>query len=65
MAIRFAPLIRVSTERQANKGQSLKTQRSQILATVKALDGVIPDNLWKYTGQEHGTPQFERQMLNQ
>jgi len=60
MALRFAPLIRVSTEGQANKGESLRTQNSQIRQYVKSLNGVIPENCFVYSGQEHATPDIER-----
>lgn len=63
--IRFAPLIRVSTEQQERKGESLRTQRKQIDAAVEQLGGVIPDYCRdKYTGQEHATPSSEREMLD-
>ena len=35
MLLRFAPLVRVSTEQQANKGESLRTQNSLIRQYVK------------------------------
>lgn len=63
--IRFAPLIRVSTEGQANKGESLRTQTVQIQQYVKSLGGTIPNNCWKYSGQEHATPEQERKKLEQ
>ncbi len=63
MLLRFAPLIRVSTEKQANKGESLRTQNAQIRQYVKSLDGVIPDNCLVYSGQEHATPDIERVKL--
>lgn len=64
MAIRFAPLIRVSTEQQERKGESIRTQRRQIEAAVKAVGGVIPEYCQdKYSGQEHATPSYEREML--
>ncbi len=63
--LRFAPLIRVSTEKQAKKGESLATQTSQIKAYVKALNGTIPDHCWKYTGQESATADHERKLLDQ
>ncbi len=63
--IRFAPLIRVSTESQAARGESLRTQTAQIQQYVKSLDGTIPDNCWKYSGQEHATPDQERKKLDQ
>ncbi len=63
--IRFAPLIRVSTESQQKKGESLKTQRQQIENYVKSLNGIIPESCWKYSGQEHATPDQERKKLEQ
>jgi site-specific DNA recombinase len=64
MPIRFAPLIRVSTESQETQGESLKTQTAQIQQYVKSLNGIIPDNCWKYSGQEHATPEQERAKLS-
>jgi site-specific DNA recombinase len=61
--MKFAPLIRVSTEGQASKGESLRTQTEQIKQYVKSLGGEIPDNCWQYAGQEHATPEYERQLL--
>jgi DNA invertase Pin-like site-specific DNA recombinase len=63
--LRFAPLIRVSTEKQAAQGESLGTQKKQILQYVKYLGGVIPEHCWKYSGQEHATPEYERRKLSQ
>ena len=34
----FAPLVRVSTEQQERMGESLRTQKGQIEAAVKALE---------------------------
>ena len=65
MTLRFAPLIRVSTEKQAQKGESLRTQTSQIQQHVKTLNGIIPDSCWEYSGQEHATPEHERAKLKQ
>jgi DNA invertase Pin-like site-specific DNA recombinase len=62
--LRFAPLIRVSTEGQAAQGESLRTQKKQILQYVELLNGTIPDSCWKYSGQEHATPEFERKKLD-
>ena len=62
--LRFAPLIRVSTEKQERQGESLQTQRKQIKQYVKSLDGHIPDRCWKYSGQEHATPGQERENLD-
>jgi site-specific DNA recombinase len=62
--LRFAPLVRVSTDNQAKKGESLNTQKKQILDYVKILDGTIPDFCWQYSGQEHATPNQERVKLD-
>lgn len=58
--LRFAALIRVSTERQEKKGESLATQRKHIDAAVASLGGKI---VKRYAGQEHGTAGWERQQL--
>ena len=63
--LRFCPLIRVSTESQERQGESLRTQRQQIIQYVKSLDGTIPEYCWKYSGQEHATPGQERAKLDQ
>lgn len=57
----FAPLIRVSTERQEKQGQSLETQRKQLTASIQRLGGQTYD--W-YGGQEHATPDHERRELD-
>lgn len=62
--MRFAPIVRVSTEKQKQQGESLRTQRSQITQYVKSLGGVIPEECWQYSGQEHATPDYERQKLS-
>jgi len=62
--IRFAPLIRVSTEKQEQQGESLKTQTKQITQYVKTLGGIVPDNCW-YSGQESATPGKDRAILKQ
>lgn len=42
--IRFCPLVRVSTEKQAEyKKESLRLQTTQIKSYVEKLNGVIPD----------------------
>jgi site-specific DNA recombinase len=61
--LRFAPIIRVSTERQEKQGESLLTQENQIKDYVKSLNGTIPDYCWQYKGQEHATPGQERKRL--
>jgi DNA invertase Pin-like site-specific DNA recombinase len=63
--LRFAPLIRVSTEKQEQKGESLRTQKTHIEQAVKYLNGKIPKRCWKYSGQEHATPNQEREKLDQ
>ena len=63
--MKFAPLIRVSTEKQADKGESLNTQKKQITGYVEQLNGNIPEDCWKYSGQEHATVGEERQNLDQ
>lgn len=62
--LRFAPLIRVSTEQQERQGESLNTQRTYIIKYVESLHGVIPENCWSYCGQEHATEGYERQRLD-
>ena len=61
--LRFAPIIRVSTEKQKRKGESLRTQKKQIERAVEYLRGIIPEHCWKYSGQEHATPGQEREKL--
>jgi site-specific DNA recombinase len=58
--LKFAPLIRVSTEAQAKQGESLQTQRKQLEFTINNLNGEIYD--W-YSGQEHATADHERRIL--
>lgn len=58
--MKFAPLIRVSTEKQEKQGESLRTQRTQVINYVKNLGGSIPEMNWQYSGQEHATSNFER-----
>ena len=64
--LRFAPFIRVSTEKQENRGRSLQDQKIAIIGYVKALGGTIPESCWQYTGQESATPdsQSEKRMFN-
>lgn len=63
--LRFAPLIRVSTEKQKQKGESLQTQETQIRQFVNLLKGTVPADCWKYRGQEHATPDQERTLFDQ
>jgi site-specific DNA recombinase len=60
--LRFAPLIRVSTERQEKQGESLNTQKKQLESAIESLGGTVYK--W-YEGQEHGTPDYERRILEQ
>ena len=63
--LRFAPLIRVSTESQEKKGESLEVQKKQIEDYVELLQGTIPKACWQYSGQEHATVDQERAKLDQ
>ena len=64
--LRFAPIVRVSTESQEDqKKESLRTQRKQIIQAVEILGGTIPEYCWRYSGQEHASPEFERNKLDQ
>lgn len=58
--MKFAPLIRVSTEEQQEKGDSLALQKSQIVQAVTILGGTVPDYCWQYSGQESATTSEER-----
>ncbi len=58
---RFAALIRVSTERQEQKGESLRVQKQQIQQAVERLGGKI---IGWYGGQEHATPGYEKKELD-
>ena len=56
--LRFAALVRVSTDRQEKQGESLRTQRSQIETAVMELGATV--TRW-YAGQEHATAGWERE----
>ncbi len=66
--LRFAPLVRVSTEQQDEEIKtSMESQRNNILQVVTNRGGIIPTECWQYTGQEHSTrayrlsnPDYER-----
>ena len=60
--IRFAALPRVSTEKQEQRGESLRTQKKQIEEAVASLGGKV--SKW-YAGQEHATHGYERQLLDE
>jgi DNA invertase Pin-like site-specific DNA recombinase len=62
--IRFAALVRVSGEKQAKRGESLRTQTKQIRQAIDHLSGTIEDRYW-YAGQEHATEGYEREMFDQ
>jgi DNA invertase Pin-like site-specific DNA recombinase len=59
--LRFAAFIRVSTERQQVQGESLRTQKSDIIQAVEHLGGQVV--AW-YGGQEHATEGWEKQQLD-
>jgi DNA invertase Pin-like site-specific DNA recombinase len=56
--LRFAALIRVSTEKQEQQGESLRIQKKQIETAVQQLGGVISKT---YAGQEHATEGHEKE----
>jgi DNA invertase Pin-like site-specific DNA recombinase len=60
--LRLGALTRVSTERQEQQGESLRTQRKQIEEAAKRIGGTITK--W-YSGQEHATEGFERKRFAQ
>lgn len=59
--LRFAAFRRVSTERQADRGESLRTQTTNLERDVKELGGVIV--AW-YGGQEHATEGNRKEEFN-
>jgi DNA invertase Pin-like site-specific DNA recombinase len=59
--LRFAALVRVSTEKQEKQGESLHTQQSQNERDVERLGGSIVG--W-YGGQEHATPGWEKEEVD-
>lgn len=60
--LRFARLVRVSTEQQGRKGESLRTQRKRIESIVEMLGGIIVKD---YEGQEHASEGYDRAIFNQ
>jgi DNA invertase Pin-like site-specific DNA recombinase len=60
IGLRFAALVRVSTEKQEKQGESLSTQRDSIARDVAPL-GTIAG--W-YGGQEHATPTWEKKEVD-
>ena len=59
--LRFAGVIRVSTEKQEKTGESLRTQKTEIKEAVKAAGGKVVE--W-YGGQEHATPGWEKKEID-
>lgn len=59
--LRFAALIRVSTEKQEKKGESLRTQTTHVKESVKEIRGKLVG--W-YGGQEHATPGYEKKEVD-
>src|SRR5215831_14447055 len=60
--LRLAALSRVSTEKQEQQGESLRTQRTQIEQAAKRIGGTIVK--W-YSGAEHATEGYERKLFAQ
>lgn len=62
--LNFASLIRVSTEKQSKKGESLNTQEKQIRDAIKNKynGNLLEEHIYK--GQEHSSPGFERKILD-
>jgi DNA invertase Pin-like site-specific DNA recombinase len=60
--LRFAAIVRVSTEKQAKQGESLNVQRKQIEEAAKYLGGEVKK--W-CSGHEHATPDYERKLLDE
>ncbi len=62
----FAPLIRVSTEDQADRGRSLVNQRENIIRAIKDLGGDPGRDVCKwFAGQEHATRDQERAIFDE
>lgn len=59
--LRFAPLVRVSSEEQSKKGESLNTQTKDLTRDIKELNGVVYK--W-FSGQEHSSPGDERKIFD-
>jgi DNA invertase Pin-like site-specific DNA recombinase len=57
MGLRFASLVRVSTDRQSVQGESLHTQTKGNARDVERLEGTI---VATYGGAEHATPGWEK-----
>ncbi len=61
--LRFAGLVRVSTEGQKEKGASIETQKNSIKKSVEYLGG-NPSSIKWYEGQEHSTEGYERKIFD-
>jgi len=59
--LRFAALIRVSTEKQEKQGESLEVQKKLLAENIYRLKGNIAVN---YGGAEHGTEGYEKRELD-
>lgn len=59
--LRFAKLIRVSTDRQEDKGESLKNQSRDIDSAAQSVGGKVVET---YGGSEHGTPGWEKKEVD-
>jgi DNA invertase Pin-like site-specific DNA recombinase len=59
--LRFATLIRVSTDQQERQGESLQVQAADIESDVQELGGVI---VARYGGSEHATPGHEKAQVD-
>jgi DNA invertase Pin-like site-specific DNA recombinase len=59
--LRFAAMVRVSTEKQEQQGESLHVQRNSNIRDVEKLGGKIVQ--W-YGGQEHATEGWERKEVD-
>ena len=60
-SLRFAALVRVSTEQQEKTGESLRTQRAEVERCVREIGGRIVES---YGGQEHATPGHEKKEVD-
>src|SRR5262245_66495824 len=59
--LRFAALVRVSTEKQEKQGESLRTQKADNDRSVQTLRGQVAG---RYGGQEHATPGWEKKEVD-
>jgi site-specific DNA recombinase len=59
--LRFASLVRVSSEQQEKEGESLPVQRAANQRDIDLLGGVL---VGSYGGQEHATPGWEKKEID-